>query len=80
MKAYEKEKDENAYEEMLTDAYGTVDICGMTFNAGYALRQLDPTAFRCGLADEPIIYVCGECSEEYEDDEEQANECCNDDV
>lgn len=42
---------EQAYCDSLNDVYGTVDVCGYTYDAGYALQQLDPTAFRCGVAD-----------------------------
>lgn len=39
------------YEEALNEMYGEVSICGMTFNAGHALKELDPIAFNCGKAD-----------------------------
>ena len=41
----------NMYEEMLNDGYETVDICGHKYDAGHALRNLDPIAFRCGCSD-----------------------------
>lgn len=75
MRAYEKEVDERDYEEELNAIYGTVEVCGMTMDAGTVLRECDPTAFRCGMADKPIIWVCDECDTEYED-EDEANECC----
>lgn len=75
MNAYEITKDEQEYEDMLNDTYGTVDICGMTFDQGTVLKELDPTAFRCGLADEEIQYGCGECDTVY-DEEDEAEECC----
>ena len=74
-KAYEVQISENEYEEMLNDTYETVEICGMTYEAGYALKEVDPVAFRCGLADEPLWWACDECRTEYED-EDEANECC----
>ena len=76
MNAYEKEKSEREYEDMLTDVYGMVNICGMEYPSGAALKELDPTAFRCGMSDEPVVYVCGECHAEYEDDADAADECC----
>lgn len=80
MNVYEKEKSENDYEQYLNDAFGTVEICGMTFDQGTALKELDPTAFRCGMSDEPIIYVCGECNREFQEDEQdKAEECCKED-
>lgn len=37
---------ENLTEEMLDGAYGTVKVCGMDWDAGTALKALDPIAFR----------------------------------
>jgi hypothetical protein len=42
---------EQAYLEMLDECYETVEICGHTYDAGYALKEIDPVAFRCGHAD-----------------------------
>lgn len=42
---------EDMYEEMLDDCYEPVSICGYNYNQGHALRNLDPTAFRCGVCD-----------------------------
>ena len=75
MNIHEKEKDENKFEEQLNTNYPEVKIFGMIYNAGYVLKKLDPIAFRCAMADEPIIYVCGECQAEFEDNFE-AEECC----
>ena len=75
MNIYEKETSEQEMIERLNEIYGTIKICGMTFDAGYALKKLDPTALRCAIADEPIIYVCGECQAEFEDKGE-AEDCC----
>lgn len=72
--------DEDSFEEMLNDLYGTVEICGCTFNSGYALKELDPIAFRCGLADMQEyedVYICPICEEEF-CDEEDALYCCQD--
>jgi len=79
MNAYEVEKDEKEFEDMLNDTFGTVDVCGMTMDAGTVLRECDPIAFRCALSDEPIIWACGECDEQYET-EEEANECCQEEA
>jgi hypothetical protein len=71
----EVELTEQEYEDMLDEIYGEVQICGMTFNSGRALRELDPTAFRCGMADEPQKWKCLGCDRIYEDEDEAA-ECC----
>jgi len=78
MNAYEKEIDEKGFEDTLNEIYEPVDICGMTFDQGRILRELDPIAFRCAMADEPVVWVCGECDAEFEDQDE-AEECCKDD-
>lgn len=41
---------EESYREAL-DSEGPVVIAGMKFDPSYALRELDPTAYRCGLND-----------------------------
>lgn len=42
---------EDMYEEMLTDCYGAVNVCGYDYDAGGALRLLDDCAFRCVVSD-----------------------------
>ena len=42
---------EDIYEEMLDECYGEIDVCGYSYSASYALRELDPVAYRCGMAD-----------------------------
>ncbi len=64
----EIEQDDKQYEEMLNESYGTVVICGMTFDQGTALKELDPIAFRCGMADEPIRYRCLDCNDEFDEE------------
>ena len=44
--------DEKEYEEYLNDCYGTVNVCGITFDCGRILRELDNIAFNCAQADE----------------------------
>ena len=75
MNAKQIELTDKKYEDILNEAYGDVEICGMKFSSGYALRELDPTAFRCGMADEPEKWECGECNSIYET-EEEAKDCC----
>lgn len=50
---------EDMYEDMLNDCYETIDICGMKYDAGRALRLIDEIAFRCGVSDW--------CDEEFEE-------------
>ena len=42
---------EDMYEEQLNECYETVSICGMNYDQGHALRNLDPIAFRCGVSE-----------------------------
>lgn len=42
---------EDAFENDLNECYDTVSVCGYEFDAGRALRELDPIAFRCGFSD-----------------------------
>ena len=42
---------EEAYEESLNELYGTVSICGITYDAGRAFKMIDPIAFHCGFND-----------------------------
>lgn len=81
MNATKTELTEEQYLEALNDIFGTVEICGQTFDAGYALKELDPTAFRCGMADYedtlPEEWNCDECGDKF-DDQDDAEDCCTD--
>ena len=48
---WEIEVSEKQYDEMLDDIYGDVKIAGFTYSTSCALKELDPTAYRCGKAD-----------------------------
>jgi hypothetical protein len=76
MNVIEIEKDEDEFEDELNQVYGTVEICGEVFDQGTAIRELDPTWFRCSLADCPTTYQCGECNENHGEDQDAAEECC----
>lgn len=47
--SYESTDDE--YDSYLDGCYGDLNVCGSTFSASYALKNLDPTAYRCGKSD-----------------------------
>lgn len=42
---------EELYADMLDEVYPDCEIAGMTFQTSRALRELDPTAYRCGEVD-----------------------------
>jgi hypothetical protein len=48
---WEIEVSEKDYDNWLDDCYGDVEIAGMTSSTSYALKELDPTAYRCGKSD-----------------------------
>jgi hypothetical protein len=69
---------EDSFEDMLNDNYGDVEICGMSFQQGTALKELDPIAFNCSMNDSQEytdVYICPLCGAEHED-EEEAKFCC----
>ena len=39
------------YMDMLNDCYPAVEICGYKYDAGEALKAVDPIAFSCGEGD-----------------------------
>lgn len=78
-KEIEKEIEDSEYIDVLNELYGEIKICGQTFDAGYALQKLDPTAFRCSKVNYESEFdsqwQCSECDEIY-DDQDEAEECC----
>ncbi|TKJ33536.1 MAG: hypothetical protein CEE38_20475 [Planctomycetes bacterium B3_Pla] len=56
---------EEQFEELLSETCETVKIGSLEYDPGYALRNIDPVAFRCGVSDmladdEQFIEVDGE--------------------
>lgn len=43
--------DTDLFDEFLDEAYGTVKIAGFEYATSRALKEIDPTAYRCGTAD-----------------------------
>lgn len=57
MEAFEEENNtEDAYEKLLDETYGAVEICDLSYSAGMTLREVDPIAFRCGMVEESDRY------------------------
>ena len=76
MDAKRKEYTEDEYREHLNDVYGDVCVCGINIQAGDVLAEVDPIAFRVGMAEqETDLWECGECGDEY-DTEDEAEDCC----
>ncbi len=67
---------EEMYDEMLDDCEGPVTLCGMTYSASQVLREVDPTAYRCGFNDyvdsltQDDIFVEGLTESEMESEDE----------
>lgn len=51
------------YDSMLDDCYPEASIAGMTYSTSHALKEVDPTAYRCGMND----WADGLDKEEFED-------------
>lgn len=59
------------YDEILDDCEGDVMIAGVIFSPSYILKELDPTAYRCGVLDlMDSIDEEGENSEDMEEFDE----------
>lgn len=43
--------DDDYYDEMLDECYEETEIAGYTYQTSYALKELDPVAYRCGKND-----------------------------
>ena len=43
--------DDSEYDDLLTETYGEVSICGYKYDSAYALKEVDPTAYRTGYLD-----------------------------
>ena len=41
----------NAYDEMLDEVYGMVEVAGMMYDTSRLLSECDPIAYRCGFND-----------------------------
>lgn len=47
------------HHDMLSAVYGTVNVCGLEYDAADLLKDCDPVAYRCSFAD----YVSNEIGE-----------------
>lgn len=75
MNAIQIELTEEKYEEFLNLIYDEINIGSFTFEPGRILRELNPAAFRCGMAEELEQWQCSECDQIYEN-QDNAEECC----
>lgn len=67
IEALTSEEQEAMYADMLDEIYGEVTVAGYTYNTSRILKEVDPIAFRCGVAD--YIDSLLEDAEEAEEEE-----------
>ena len=65
--------DEEQFNDFLDDCYDEVEVMGMTYNVSYALKELDPIAYRCGKSEYEADFDLENC-EEYRDMLTELNE------
>ena len=56
--------DEDLYEDLLTEVYGSFQCGHFEFDAGRIFKELDPIAFRCGMS-EVEEGLCDECLKDF---------------
>ncbi len=67
------EDDGDAFDEMLDECYGDIEVCGYTYSASEVFQKVDPVAYRCSCSD----WADGERREmEYELDRADIDEEC----
>ena len=47
--------DEDEFDDLLDECYGTIELIGTIYSTSKVLKQTDPLAYQCYLADEKII-------------------------
>ena len=54
---------ESEYDDFLDGCYGDVNVCGFNYSASYALKELDPVAYRCSKSDYESNFDLEDCAE-----------------
>lgn len=57
------------YDDYL-DEQGDVDVCGLKYSPSEVLKEVDPTAYRCGYDDFCDLFDIEEIEEDEEEEEE----------
>lgn len=55
--------DESEFDAHLDECYKDVNVCGFTYSASYALKELDPIAYRCMKSDYEGTFDLNDCTE-----------------
>ena len=42
---------EETFDDFLDDNWGEIDVCGLTYRPSVILKNTDPIAYRCSIAD-----------------------------
>ncbi len=66
LETFEYSCTDEEYNEHLDSVFDDVEVCGMTYAVSYALKELDPTAYRCAKSDYESDFELENC-EEYRD-------------
>ena len=64
---------EEQFNEFLDEVHSEVEVMGMTYSASYALKELDPIAYRCAKLDYESNFDVSDC-EEYQDLQSELDE------
>lgn len=64
----------NNYDEYLDEMYSETTIAGCNYSTSYALKEIDPIAYRCGLSDYASELFDEIEEEEIEEDDEEEDE------
>lgn len=79
VKTYSEYELYSCYDDLLDDCYGDTVVAGARYSTSYALKELDPIAYRCGFVDwldaegyrehpteDDTYYLESECDDEEE--------------
>lgn len=66
LETFEYSCTDEEYNEHLDSIFDEVEVCGMTYAVSYALKELDPTAYRCAKSDYEADFELENC-EEYQE-------------
>lgn len=70
------EADESEFDIYLNDLYGTVEVAGYTMDTSTVLKECDPTAYRCEMANYEANYNL-DSSDEYNELKEEVEDLEN---
>ena len=60
---FEYSCDDSKFDAHIDECYEEVNICGMTYSASYALKELDPITYRCAKSEYEANFDLEDCAE-----------------